>query len=93
MRAAKARLFEGVGAGAPRVAVINADDRVRGGDEGCCARGGDGLDVWASRRRRRVSRVFWRRNVVLSARGAAFELVTPVGVREVRSPLIGTVQC
>jgi UDP-N-acetylmuramoyl-L-alanyl-D-glutamate--2,6-diaminopimelate ligase len=32
---------------------------------------------------------FLARNVVLSARGTTFELVAPLGVREVRSPLFG----
>jgi len=82
---AKARLFEGVGAGAPRVAVINADDTH--GAAMTDAASGVGV-VWTYGRREASD--FLARNVVLSARGATFELVTPDGIREVRSPLFGS---
>jgi UDP-N-acetylmuramoyl-L-alanyl-D-glutamate--2,6-diaminopimelate ligase len=81
---AKARLFIGVGSGAPRVAVINADDAYGAAMKD--AAGGEGK-VWTYGHRG-VSN-FTAQNVVLSARGTTFELVTPVGMREVRSPLFG----
>jgi UDP-N-acetylmuramoyl-L-alanyl-D-glutamate--2,6-diaminopimelate ligase len=81
---AKARLFEGVGAGAPRVAVINADDAY--GSMMKDAAGGVET-VWTYGHR--AASDFLAQNVVLSARGATFEWVTPDGMREVRSPLFG----
>ena len=82
--AAKARLFQGVGAGAPRVAVIDADDAY-GAMMKDAAR--NVAQVWTYGHHEAPD--FLARNVVLSARGATFELVTPEGVREVRSPLFG----
>ncbi len=83
---AKARLFEGVGAEGPRVSVINADD-ASGAAMERAVRG----KAWTYGRH--VSAHggpdYLARNVVLSARGAVFEWVTPLGVREVRSPLFG----
>jgi UDP-N-acetylmuramoyl-L-alanyl-D-glutamate--2,6-diaminopimelate ligase len=81
---AKARLFEGMGAGAPRVAVINADDAY--GSMMKDAAGGVET-VWTYGHR--AASDFLAQNVVLSARGATFEWVTPDGMREVRSPLFG----
>jgi UDP-N-acetylmuramoyl-L-alanyl-D-glutamate--2,6-diaminopimelate ligase len=82
--AAKARLFEGVGTGAPRVSVINADDAY--GSMMKDAAGGVET-VWTYGHR--VEADFLARNVVLSALGATFDLVTADGMREVRSPLFG----
>ncbi|WP_254059418.1 UDP-N-acetylmuramoyl-L-alanyl-D-glutamate--2,6-diaminopimelate ligase [Granulicella sp. L46] len=82
--AAKARLFEGVGTGAPRVSVINADDAYGSTMKDAAA----GVEtVWTYGHR--VEADFLARNVVLSALGATFDLVTPDGMREVRSPLFG----
>jgi UDP-N-acetylmuramoyl-L-alanyl-D-glutamate--2,6-diaminopimelate ligase len=81
---AKARLFEGMGAGGPRVAVINADDAYGAMMKDAA----DGVEtVWTYGHR--AASDFMARNLVLSARGTMFELVTPDGVREVRSPLFG----
>ncbi len=86
--AAKARLFEVVGAEAPRVAVINADDRYGAAMNDAAHNVGT---VWTyghlAESDGKPNFLAW--NVELSARGTAFELVTPVGVREVRSPLFG----
>ena len=70
--AAKARLFQGVGAGAPRVAVIDADDAY-GAMMKDAAR--NVAQVWTYGHHEAPD--FLARNVVLSARGATFELVTP----------------
>ncbi len=86
--AAKARLFEGEGAGAPRVAVINADDAYGAAmkDAAC---GVETVWTYGHRAASEGEPSFLAWNVALSAQGAAFELVTPAGVREVRSPLFG----
>jgi UDP-N-acetylmuramoyl-L-alanyl-D-glutamate--2,6-diaminopimelate ligase len=85
---AKARLFEGVGAEAPRVAVINLDDGY-GAAMKKAAHGVGTVLTYGHRAASDGEPNFLAWNVALSARGAAFELVTPVGVREVRSPLFG----
>jgi UDP-N-acetylmuramoyl-L-alanyl-D-glutamate--2,6-diaminopimelate ligase len=81
---AKARLFAGVGAEAPRVAVINADDAYGAAMKDAA---GGAETVWTYGHR--AASDFMAQNVALSARGATFELVTPDGMREVRSPLFG----
>jgi UDP-N-acetylmuramoyl-L-alanyl-D-glutamate--2,6-diaminopimelate ligase len=81
---AKARLFEGVGTGAPRCAVIHAEDPY-GPLMTDAAAGVETLWTYGHR----AAANFLARNVVLSAHGAAFELVTPDGERKVRSPLFG----
>lgn len=91
--AAKARLFAGVGAAAPRVAVINGDDPAAG--KMMAAVRGCG-QVWTYGVRRggdaRVERSdFEARNVEMGAAGTAFELHTPFSVLEVRSRLAGMV--
>ena len=81
---AKARLFEGVGAGAPRVAVINADDaaaeRMIEAAAGC-ERMMYGVDAGD-----------WRAvDVVLRAGETRFRLQTPEDAVAVQSPLTGRV--
>jgi UDP-N-acetylmuramoyl-L-alanyl-D-glutamate--2,6-diaminopimelate ligase len=83
---AKARLFEGVGAEAPRVSVINLEDAYgsvmeraasgKGWTYGRFAAPEGGPDYLAQ-------------NVVLSAWGAAFDFATPQGTLQVQSPLFG----
>jgi UDP-N-acetylmuramoyl-L-alanyl-D-glutamate--2,6-diaminopimelate ligase len=82
--AAKARLFQGVGAGVPRVAVINADD---GAAQQMIAAAAKcevmtyGMDAGA-----------WRAtDVTLSAGETRFRWSTPQGSTEVRSSLTGRV--
>ncbi len=86
--AAKARLFEGVGAGAPRVAVINLDDTYGGVMEE--AAGGVGK-VWTYGKNRAHGWTpeFPARNIKVNSGGASFEFVTPFGSREINSPLFG----
>jgi UDP-N-acetylmuramoyl-L-alanyl-D-glutamate--2,6-diaminopimelate ligase len=82
--AALAWVSGGGGAGAPRVAVINADDAY--GAMMKAAAGGVET-VWTYGHR--AASDFLAQNVALSARGATFELVSPEGRREVKSPLFG----
>jgi len=89
--AAKARLFAGVGAKAPRVAVINLDDEY--GDMMEQAARNAEVDVWTYG----ISPVhgaepdFQATNISLSAVETSFEFVTPFGRREVSSSLVGRV--
>ena len=89
--AAKARLFAGVGAKAPRVAVINLDDEY--GDMMEQAARNAEVDVWTYG----ISPVhgaepdFQATNISLSAVETSFEFVTPFGTREVSSSLVGRV--
>jgi UDP-N-acetylmuramoyl-L-alanyl-D-glutamate--2,6-diaminopimelate ligase len=82
--AAKARLFEGVGAAPPRVAVINADD--------AC-----GVQLIAAAARSEVMRYgveggeYRAENVVLRAGETRFLFKTPNGDAHIRSPLTGRV--
>lgn len=82
--AAKARLFEGVGAGAPRVAVINADDaaaRQMLTAASDCERMTYGIDSGD-----------WRAtDVLLRAGETRFQWSTPFGEFPMRSPLTGRV--
>ena len=84
--AAKARLFQGVGAAAPRVAVINADDPhgaiMLAAAKGCETRWTYGVDADAD---------FKAANVVLRAGATSFVMTTPFGVAEVTSQLTGRV--
>ena len=83
--AAKARMFEGVGAGAPRVAVVNVEDEFGRVIAGRAA--GVGSEVM----RYGVGGEYRAERVVASAGGTAFEFVTPAGKLAVRSPLVGRV--
>jgi UDP-N-acetylmuramoyl-L-alanyl-D-glutamate--2,6-diaminopimelate ligase len=81
--AAKRRLFEGTGAGAPDVAVINADDSYATRLEGLAKRtltyGLKGeLDLTTKK-------------FALSFKGLEFTAQTPAGKIEVRSPLVGRI--
>ncbi len=81
---AKARLFEGVGAQAPRVAVINADDpvaerMVAAASESELMRYGIGAGDWRAL------------DIVLRAGETRFRLRTPGGEVAVQSPLTGRV--
>jgi UDP-N-acetylmuramoyl-L-alanyl-D-glutamate--2,6-diaminopimelate ligase len=82
---AKARLFEGVGGGAPRVAVINAEDaaaeQMVTAAVGCVAVETYGYDAGR-----------WRAQAVeLRAGETVFDWVTPDGSARVRTPLTGRV--
>jgi UDP-N-acetylmuramoyl-L-alanyl-D-glutamate--2,6-diaminopimelate ligase len=79
---AKARLFEGVGAGEPRVSVINLDDAY-----GAVMEKAAGGKAW--RYGRNAAADYLAQNVVLNAQGAVFDWVTPQGTRRVQSPLFG----
>lgn len=83
---AKARLFEGVGAAAPRVAVINADDpytsTMMDAAKDCETRWTYGVDAAAD---------FKASDVVLRAGATSFVMATPFGVAEVTSQLTGRV--
>jgi UDP-N-acetylmuramoyl-L-alanyl-D-glutamate--2,6-diaminopimelate ligase len=82
--AAKARLFEGVGAGAPRVAVINADDASAA--QMIAAATGCELMTYG------IEEGNWRAtDVVLSAGETRFRWRTPVGEIALQSPLTGRV--
>ena len=81
--AAKRRLFEGTGAGAPDVAVINADDPYASQLEGLAGRT---LDVWAEGQPDLTTKKF-----ALSFNGLEFTAQTPAGKIEVRSPLVGRI--
>ena len=83
--AAKARLFDGVGAPPPRVAVINADDAY-------------GERLAAGIERSQVVRYgmggegdFVAEDVAMRAGETRFRMATPHGVVEMRSPLTGRV--
>ena len=80
---AKRRLFEGTGAGAPEVAVINADDEYADRLEGLARRTltyslKNGADLSA-------------RNVSLGFGGTEFIAQTPAGKIEIKSPLVGRI--
>jgi UDP-N-acetylmuramoyl-L-alanyl-D-glutamate--2,6-diaminopimelate ligase len=86
--AAKARLFEGVGAGAPRVAVINLDDayaavmrKAAGGVGKTWTYGKHEANGWTPE--------FRAQNIRVSSAGASFEFVTPFGSQQIDSPLSG----
>jgi UDP-N-acetylmuramoyl-L-alanyl-D-glutamate--2,6-diaminopimelate ligase len=81
--AAKRRLFEGTGAGAPDVVVINADDAYADRLEGLGRRTVTyGLKSGAQ---------LLAKNVKLSFEGLEFTVQTPVGKIDVRSPLVGRI--
>ena len=86
---AKARLFEGVGAAAPRVAVINLDDQYGGMMENAALAAGS--DVWTYGRAPVFGWVadFLAEDITIRAGGTDVEYVTPFGRREVSSDLTG----
>jgi len=80
---AKRRLFEGTGAGAPEVAVINADDAYADRLEGLARRTltyslKNGADLSA-------------RAVSLGFNGTEFAAHTPAGKLQIKSPLVGRI--
>ena len=81
--AAKRHLFEGTGAGAPDVAVINADDPYGSRLEGLARR----TLSYGLRGTPEVT----AKKFALSFDGLEFTAQTPVGKIEVRSPLVGRV--
>jgi UDP-N-acetylmuramoyl-L-alanyl-D-glutamate--2,6-diaminopimelate ligase len=88
--AAKARLFEGVGAPVPRVAVVNLDDEYGSAMERAAAGCGE---VWTYGMGRDFGRVpeFRAEGVVLRAGETRFNWKTPKGTIEMRSSLTGRV--
>ncbi len=85
--AAKAKLFTGVGAAPPRVAVVNLDDpsapSMLLAAQHCPT-------VWTcSLADKQAS--FFASDVAITATGATFQLCTPFGQAEVQSPLAGRV--
>ncbi|HEX3966816.1 MAG TPA: UDP-N-acetylmuramoyl-L-alanyl-D-glutamate--2,6-diaminopimelate ligase [Edaphobacter sp.] len=87
---AKARLFEGVGAPAPRVAVINLDDEYGGAIEksaGACS------EVWTYGLKSNYGWIpeFRAEDVMLGAGETSFTWKTPMGTVEMRSSLTGQV--
>ena len=81
--AAKRQLFEGTGAGAPEVAVINSDDPYGAQLAGVARRTLTyGFSDAADLRPKRLS---------LSFQGLAFTAETPAGNIEIRSPLVGRI--
>jgi UDP-N-acetylmuramoyl-L-alanyl-D-glutamate--2,6-diaminopimelate ligase len=83
--AAKARLFEGVGAGAPRVGVINADDPY--GEKLEKIAQAMGCEVWSYG----WDAEFRAESVSLRAGETRFDWKTPHGSVEMLSPLTGRV--
>jgi UDP-N-acetylmuramoyl-L-alanyl-D-glutamate--2,6-diaminopimelate ligase len=90
--AAKARLFEGVGTAAPRVALINADDSACGQ---MMRAAGECGQVWTYGVGRSAPEIdeadYQARRVTLGAAGTSFELRTPGGIFDVESRLVGIV--
>ena len=88
--AAKKRLFEGVGAPPPRIAVVNLDDDYGGvikeSAAGCS-------EVWTYGLKSTYGWVpqFRAENVMLGAGETTFDWETPMGTVELRSSLIGRV--
>ncbi len=81
--AAKRRLFEGMGAGAPDVAVLNADDSYATRLEGLAKRTLTyGLKADGD---------LTTKKFALSFKGLEFTAQTPAGKVEVRSPLVGRI--
>ncbi len=81
---AKARMFRGVGAPAPRIAVINADDPAA--LQMVAATVDDAVVTYG------IDAGAWRaKSVALRAGGTYFVLQTPLGEFEMRSPLTGRV--
>jgi len=90
--AAKARLFEGVGTPAPRVAIINAGDPASATMIAAARRCSDVYTYQAIPSQGTKSASFQARNLTLAATGTSFELQTMLGGRfEVKSRLVGGV--
>ena len=90
--AAKARLFEGVGAPAPRIAVINSDDSASGRMIGAAKRWSEVITFRANASQDRTKPAeFEAHDIVLRAAATSFRLQTAMGNFEVRSKLVGRV--
>lgn len=90
--AAKARLFEGVGAPAPRVAVINADDPASTRMIGAAKRWSEVITFRADPPEDRVKPAqFEAHDIVLEAAATSFRLQTASGIFAVNSKLVGRV--
>jgi UDP-N-acetylmuramoyl-L-alanyl-D-glutamate--2,6-diaminopimelate ligase len=88
--AAKMRLFEGVGAAAPRVAVINLDDEYGGAVEDAAKSCGE---VWTYGMKNHFGWTpdFRAENITLGPGETSFDWKTPFGTVEIQSPLTGRV--
>jgi UDP-N-acetylmuramoyl-L-alanyl-D-glutamate--2,6-diaminopimelate ligase len=88
--AAKMKLFEGVGARPPRVAVVNLDDEYGGGIEKSAAACSE---VWTYGLKSNYGWVpeFRAEDVMLGAGETTFDWKTPMGTVEMRSSLTGRV--
>jgi UDP-N-acetylmuramoyl-L-alanyl-D-glutamate--2,6-diaminopimelate ligase len=88
--AAKVRLFEGVGAPPPRVAVVNLDDEYGGAMEAAAVAC---REVWSYGLKSNRGWVpkFCAENVTLGAGETSFDWKTPLGTVGLRSPLTGRV--
>jgi UDP-N-acetylmuramoyl-L-alanyl-D-glutamate--2,6-diaminopimelate ligase len=90
--AAKARLFEGVGTPAPRVAVINAEDPASAKMIGAARRCSEIITFRANPSASQHKRAdFEAHDIALSAAGTSFRLQTPAQSFEVTSKLVGRV--
>jgi UDP-N-acetylmuramoyl-L-alanyl-D-glutamate--2,6-diaminopimelate ligase len=87
---AKAKLFSGVGAPHPRVAVINADDPM--GKHFASHASRCAVDLYGLQNDDRVSRAqYVAEDVILRAEHTSFNWKTPWGTVEMESPLTGRV--
>jgi len=86
--ASKARLFEGLGAPAPRIAVINSDGPASK-QMVLAARNSETVIQYGVNTTPEVE--FRARDVVLRAEGTSFLLETPIGVFDIESKLVGSV--
>ncbi|MGD0444921.1 MAG: UDP-N-acetylmuramoyl-L-alanyl-D-glutamate--2,6-diaminopimelate ligase [Edaphobacter sp.] len=88
--AAKARLFEGVGAAPPRVAVINLDDEYGAVMEDAARSCGE---IWTYGIKAHHGWVpdFRAENIALGAGATSFDWKTPFGTVEIQSPMTGRV--
>jgi UDP-N-acetylmuramoyl-L-alanyl-D-glutamate--2,6-diaminopimelate ligase len=90
--AAKARLFEGVGTPAPRVAVINAEDPASRKMIGAARRCSEVITFRANPSASPGKRAeFEAHDIALSAGGTSFRLQTPAQSFDVNSKLVGRV--
>ena len=83
---AKLRLFTGLGAGAPRIAVVNHDDPFGARFLEAARKAGSTVQTYGLN-----SGDFYARDYEITSHGTRFDLVTPEGEVPVFSPLVGTV--
>ena len=88
--AAKMKLFEGVGASPPRVAVINLDDSYAGPMEDAAAKCGASWTFGIKEHYGWVPE-YKAENIAFSLNGTSFEWKTPGGTVVLESPLLGWV--